>query len=398
MAASDVLAMSDEEFLKTIPDTPERVEEPEETVVVETSEVTAPEKAIVEEPIKTVVEKTVVKKAEKVEGTPNPHVEASGKESVKPKTNAETEVETQTETPPKEGEEDEESVEEKEGENTPDYESFYKQIMKPFKANGRTVELKTPEEAIQLMQMGANYTKKMQEFAPHRKLITMLTNNGLLDEDKLSYLIDLDKKNPEAIKKLVKDAGIDPMDIDVNAEHKVNPGNHRVSDEEVNFHSTLEDMKSSPEKIGTLQVINTSWDQASKDALWNNPEIITAIHDHRSSGIYDRIVAEVDRQRILGTIPVNVPFLQAYKTIGEDMTKANKFADIIAPPVVQKVVNTKVVPAVITRVETVKPVLKSGSKAAAAALTRSSAPVKKVPINPLAMDDEEFMKQFAGRL
>ena len=80
-----------------------------------------------------------------------------------------------------------------------DHKAFYEMVTKPIKANGKTVEIRTPEEAIKLMQMGANYTRKMQDIAPHRKVIMMLEDNGLLDTDKLSFLIDLEKMNPDAI-------------------------------------------------------------------------------------------------------------------------------------------------------------------------------------------------------
>jgi hypothetical protein len=100
--------------------------------------------------------------------------------------------------------------------------------------------------------------------------------------------------------------------------------------EEVGFHSALEDMKSTPERVGTLKVINESWDQASKEALWKSLAIMQTIHDQRESGVYDRIASEVNRRQTLGQIPANVPFLQAYHVIGEEMTKANGFADL--PP------------------------------------------------------------------
>ena len=55
-----------------------------------------------------------------------------------------------------------------------DYQEFYSQVMKPFKANGKMVELRSPDEAVQLMQMGSNYTQKMQEIASARKLLKTL--------------------------------------------------------------------------------------------------------------------------------------------------------------------------------------------------------------------------------
>ena len=61
----------------------------------------------------------------------------------------------------------------------------YNKIMAPFKANGKMIELRSPEEAVSLMQMGANYTRKMQELQPHRKTLLMLQDNNLLDAEKL---------------------------------------------------------------------------------------------------------------------------------------------------------------------------------------------------------------------
>lgn len=277
-----------------------------------------------------------------------------------------------------------------------DYESFYKEVMKPIKANGKTVEVRTPEEAIQLMQMGANYTRKMQDIAPHRKTLLMLENNGLLDPDKLSYLIDLDKKNPEAIKKLIKDSGLDPMDFDPNEQVQYQKGNHTVTDEEANFRSNLDDLKSTPEGLETLRTINDSWDQASKEVMWANPDVMNVIHQQRSNGIYDRIAGEVERQRTLGKIPANVSFLQAYKTIGDVMQANNAFADLT--PAGSKPETTTKQP-LETKAAKPKDQVKNNEKAEAATQTRPTSTQKASQTkNPLAVSDEEFMKQFENRL
>ena len=182
---------------------------------------------------------------------------------------------------------------------TIDYKKFYEKIMTPFKANGKLITLKTPEEAIQLMQMGANYTRKMQAIAPYKKTLLMLENNGLLDENKLSFLIDLDKKNPEAIKKLIKDAGIDPMDIDTSTEPQYKEGSHKVSNEEAAFMTVLDDLKQSQDGMQTIKEINSNWDDASKNILWSSPDIMRTIHQQRENGVYQLIVDEKKGRDIL---------------------------------------------------------------------------------------------------
>lgn len=392
----DFLAMSDEDFLEqnpTVLDVPAEPVVPDETPAEHIDgEV---------EGLHTPVEETVVEETHAERPAKAPKAQVT-KPKVKPEAASPQET-PEGANPDGEQTDDDEAEEteetETEGGGT-DYAAFYDRVMAPFKANGKTIELKTPEEVIQLMQMGANYTKKMQELVPQRKLLTMLQSNGLADEGKLSYLIDLDKKNPEAIKKLIKDAGIDPLDIDTSVAPAYHEGNHRVSDEAVAFVLALEDMQSSPEQRQTLATINGDWDHASKDALWKNPEIMKTIHQQRENGIYGRITGEIDRRKTLGQIPANVPFLQAYKVIGDELTAANAFADLNlnAPKPLAKLAQPTVVA---TRVAAPKAVVKNNDRAAAASSTRSApAKGKGEPINHLAMSDEDFLKldQFNGRL
>lgn len=274
----------------------------------------------------------------------------------------------------------------------PNYEALYKSIVAPLKANGKTINVQTPEEAIQLMQMGANYTRKMQALAPQRKMLMMLENNGMLDEDQLSFAIDVVKnKNPEAIKKLLKDAGIDPLEIDTTTDANYREGNHRVSDDEAGFVTTLDDLRSTQDGAETIKVINSEWDQASKDALWKNPEVMVVINNQRATGVYARVADEVERQRTLGMIPANMPFIHAYRQIGEQLGKAGQLDDLVQSAQPKPQVKAPVA----IRVAPPKPAVTNGAKASAASATRTTPVTAAVKINPLAQSDEDFMKQFS---
>ena len=281
----------------------------------------------------------------------------------------------------------------------------YDQIMAPFKANGKTIELKSPQEAIRLMQMGANYTRKLQELQPHRKVLQMLQSNELLDEDRLSYLIDLDKKNPDAIKKLVKDSGIDPLEIDTSVESAYQPGNHRVSDEEVAFRTVLEDVQSTQGGQETLRIIHENWDQSSKEALWSQPEIMSVIQQQRENGIYDRIATEIERKRTLGEIAPNVPFLQAYNQVGAALVQAGAFQDLAqkteqstANPTGDRGQPSGEKHVVATRTAAPKAVVVDDERARAASASRSSPRAARTLVNPLALPDDEFLAQMKNRL
>lgn len=278
------------------------------------------------------------------------------------------------------------------------YEAEYKRLMAPIKANGKMIELKTPDELIQLAQMGANYTRKMQDIAPHRKVLLMLQNNGLLDEGKLSYLIDLDKKNPEAIQKLIKDSGINPLDIDTESAPTYQAKSHAVSDAEANFQAVLSDLGAHEAGQKTLHAVHTGWDDASKNQLLEDPSVLTLIHEQREAGIYDRIATEIERRRTLGQIAATTPFLKAYELVGNEMQAKGGFNDLIQPAV--QTPQAPAVPAVpvATRVAAPKPQVSNSAQANAAATTRTTARRAEPLVNPLAMSDDEFMKQMANRV
>lgn len=413
MTIESVFGMSDEDFLKMNAPASPSSEEPSNKEEIEEEEA----------PVNP--ESDIVPGSE--EGQEEEEVEDPPVDEGEPEEKKEEEVETTDDTPDEEGAEpsddkaetDPVKPDDKERESgadkskeaeasadkaqptTEEYKAFYDEVMAPFKANGKTIQLKDPSEAVQLMKMGANYTWKMQSIAPHRKTLLMLENNNLLDEDKLSYLIDLDKKDPEAIKKLIKESGIDPLDIDTSAESTYKQGNHRVSEEHVRFVSTLEDLQSTPDGVATLQTIN-SWDQASKEELGKDPSIMTSIHQQRENGIYDQIVGEVERQRVLGKIPNNTPFIYAYQQVGNQLAQAGAFSNVAQSSAAKTPEQEQQAPAQpqgVRRVATPKPSVTNSDKAKAAATSRgankSVAPAK---INPLAMSDEEFLKQMDRRV
>lgn len=287
--------------------------------------------------------------------------------------------------------------------------SFYDQVMKPFKANGREITLRTPEEAIRLMQMGAGYGRKLQDMQPHLKTLRMLEKNNLLDEGKLSYLIDLDQKNPDAIKKLIKDAGIDPLDLNMDDNANYRPTNHSVSDTEVAFSEALKDVSAQPGGRETIQQINTTWDKTSKEALWAQPELLRIIQSQKENGLFDQISAEMERKKMLGEIAPNTPFLEAYKIAGDALVASNSLIlpeSETAPkpqpatpaPAAQPKADPNAGRVLGTRTAAPKSAAAVNDKAKAAASPQSSSRKAKETVNPLDMADDEFLKQFNGRI
>lgn len=259
-----------------------------------------------------------------------------------------------------------------------DYEGFYGQIMKPFKANGKTVEIRKPEEVISLMQMGVNYTRKMQEISEHRKTIATLAEHGVTTEEELLFLLDLKNKNPEALKKFFKDNEIDPFDINVNEDVNYVPEAHTISEKTIDARAILNEIQSTPEGSTTLEILAKDWDTESTQFMWDNPQSFQIIHEQRVSGVYDQIMNEINRQTMLGLLPPNGSIMEKYNIVGNQLAGVGKPEDTTRKPIDTRVARSSA--------------QRQNTKAQAASSPRGGKRTSFVLDDLLKLDDDEFVK------
>ena len=177
-----------------------------------------------------------------------------------------------------------------------DLKAIHAAIFKPFKANGKEITPKTAEDVISLMQMGANYTKKMQLMAPLKKAVESL-NKASIGEEDLNFLIDVHKGDKEAIKKLLKKHEVDPLDLDMESTNYV-PKNNIASDEDVEFTDVIQDIQSSLPKI--QEILSKQWDNKSKDLLLKDPTLMKALHEEIEMGRFDEVQNRLETERTFG--------------------------------------------------------------------------------------------------
>ena len=361
-AQVDYLAMSDEEIMNAVA--------PVEPVAVveETNEEVQPEAAATE---------TVTEVAEQN------NEEEEGNTGT---SDAATETKTEVAEEKTEAEKQEEKAEKET--QAVDYEAEYKRLLAPFKANGREIQVKSVDDAVALMQMGANYNKRMAALKPNLKMLKLLENNGLLSEEKISYLIDLEKKNPAAINKLVKDSGLDPMDLDAEKAGEYKPKIHSVDDREIDLDTVLDEIQETPTYTQTLEIVSKKWDGASKQTIASTPQLLKVINDHVANGIYDLINQEVERERMFGRLN-GLSDIEAYRRVGDAINARGGFNHLVSN---QGKPNQE--PVVVQPKPKAPADDKLNEKRRAASSTKPAnvSTAAASDFNPLALSDEEFSK------
>lgn len=275
---------------------------------------------------------------------------------------------------------------------TPNYEQFYQEIMKPFRANGKEFVLKSPEEARKLMEQGAGYGRKMMQIQPYLKVSKMLEKHGLLDESKLSFLIDVERGDPAAIQKLLKDKQLDPLDFNQDQEAKYQPSNYSVSENEIAFQEQLQALQGSPSGQETIRHIHADWDDESKRVLGQKPEIMALVHQHREAGVYQKVTDEMERQITLGHLNPRLPFLERYSQVEAHLQRLGLFNPPAAQPAPRPNVELG------TRVAKPKSDIAPDPRVTAAAPPRQSPRKSTESVNLAKLSDEDFLKQFGDRL
>jgi len=263
--------------------------------------------------------------------------------------------------------------------------TFFDKVSAPFKADGKDVQIRTPEEAIRLMQMGVNYSRRMKEMKPLREMDAMLTQHGLNDPMKLNELIDLSKGSKEAVQKFLAKHKIDPLDLDVSKADEHKTPNYRSDPKDVAFQEAIDDTLQANGGKELLGDINRDWDDQSKEALRENSSIFGKLLEQKDTGVYEQINKELLHQRTMGYL-AGVPFLQAYEQVGNAMQKAGVFEKEVQKTGLAPIGSgSRKAPA---KKPDPTPNLSSANKTAKAA---SDDAASKEP-DYLSMSDEDFMK------
>lgn len=263
------------------------------------------------------------------------------------------------------------------------YREFYEQMTKPFKANGREIQITKPEDMISLAQKGLNYVKNMTELKPIKQLNALLNQHGITQED-LGLLIELKQKKPEAIAKIVKESGVDIYGLDVDEADKYVPSTPQAPHVNEALEATLEELKvSSPVFNQTIQVVGNQWDDSSRNKIAEHPQLLRIIDAQMADGTFAKIDSVVQYERALGRL-VGLSDLEAYVEV------ERRLQQVGSQP-------TPVVVASQQPVETRQQQQVNNQRKSAASPRAVRETVVNQPINSPALSDDEFLKQLASQ-
>lgn len=213
-----------------------------------------------------------------------------------------------------------------------DYKAKYKEALAPLKANKQEIQIESIEELRRLAQMGVGFNAKMANMKPLRRVGKMLEDAKLLDENKIAFMIDLMKNDKDAVTKLIKDSGINPLDIDTDNEVEYKQKTYTVSDDRLAFEDALSELQETSYGREAIVVVDTKFDNDSKNIIFKNPSMMKQLASQVQDGTYEKIDAIIESEKAKGNIPEHITYLQAYQHIGMQMAQQQAQAAPVQRP------------------------------------------------------------------
>lgn len=227
-------------------------------------------------------------------------------------------------------------------------EEFHKLVTSEFRANGSTMQLSDPKDIVRAMQMGLNYQKKMQAIKPHLHILKTLEQQGLLQDDRIKFAIDLLNHNPSAISQLIKDSNIDTYELPDVEETPYVPKSQLIDNQQLVFNDTIEELNGYNHGKTILNQVQ-QWDDKSTTELYENPQLLITLAQQGETGLYQDTMSIIARDRALGKIPESMSDIDAYDTVASILLQndvegrySNKPSTPSHQPTMQQVVGNNV--------------------------------------------------------
>lgn len=181
--------------------------------------------------------------------------------------------------------------------------------------NGMTVRA-TMTELEEGFKKGMNYTQKMQEIAPHRKNMNLMTEHGLTTDD-LNLLVEAKQGNKEALGRLMANAEIDPLEVEAEESKDYTPKNYAKEPTNIEMEqiksTILSDTENAPVVENALQTMpEDMYLMVSEDTRGMN-----SLYNDIKSGLYQQVMPEVIKQQSL--YGKQEPTLQTYLKVAEKL-------------------------------------------------------------------------------
>ena len=180
-----------------------------------------------------------------------------------------------------------------------------RQQFQPLRADGKEYPIESMEELYQMAAKAIGADNRFRDSAAGRKTAATMKKNNLTDAD-INLLVELKSGNKDAILSLLAKNEIDPLDIDADAfNENYRPEDHSADDFSLKLDEVVARVKTQPRYDESVKVIMETWDDKSREAFYENPNILELLNVDMQSvdgqpSMYDKVMPLATKLKVLG--------------------------------------------------------------------------------------------------
>ncbi len=160
-----------------------------------------------------------------------------------------------------------------------------------------------PEKLLEIQQKSISDSRKLDEFSDVKPVLKTIRDSGLKDPKRLATVVEALSGNPEALKLLIKESGVDPLELDYQDidNSKIDENKYIQSDVELAFDGFIDNADKLGVKDQLVEKVVSGWDSESLAKLSTDGVSGSRILRHIKSGAFDEVKAEMINQERLDT-------------------------------------------------------------------------------------------------
>lgn len=168
-------------------------------------------------------------------------------------------------------------------------------------------ELKTI--ASKALKDKTRYDRNKEQLA----VLEGVKEQGLSEQD-LYLLVEAKKGNKQALAKLLKEANVDPYELDPE-ELDVDgykPNEYKADPKIVEVKSIIDDVKQNETAFKTFNyMLNNEFNESDRAKAFEDPNLLSFLGETIKSGIFDKIAPNYTKRKIMGENPISA-YIDAY--------------------------------------------------------------------------------------
>ncbi len=186
-----------------------------------------------------------------------------------------------------------------------DYKAMYEDMMGPVKVGGKEFKVKSIEDAKKLLGMGFSFSDNMRGVKPLRAVGKTLEDagiivNGVVNEQALTRLIDIQNGDKNALAQLMSEKEIDPLDVETEDINYI-PTASMATEQSIDIQEIEKELVSR----GSVDAVVTELDKLdskSKEFFNSDPRNLLMLDDDIASGTYEQLMGSVQYEKSLGRL------------------------------------------------------------------------------------------------